>query len=78
MITDKAYLSATTVTNFSRSFYLQDGGKNQLATDMEQNYVTVTLCIQGFSIHTSDTVTTRVYGPFSRTTKRTKLIVWTE
>jgi len=33
------------VTNISQSFYLQDGGKNQLATDMEQNYVTVTLRI---------------------------------
>ena len=30
--------------HFSK-FYLQDGGKNQLAWDMEQNYVTVTLCI---------------------------------
>jgi len=27
----KAYLSAITVTNISKSFYLQDGGKNQLA-----------------------------------------------
>jgi len=26
-----AYLSAITVTNVSESFYLQDGGKNQLA-----------------------------------------------
>ena len=25
------YLSAGTVTNISQSFYLQDGGKNQLA-----------------------------------------------
>ena len=34
MITDlptKAYLSDLTVTNISQSFYLQDGGKNQLA-----------------------------------------------
>jgi len=31
------------VTNISRSFYLQDGGKNRL----KQNYVTVTLCIDG-------------------------------
>ena len=30
--------------HFSQSFYLQDGGKNQL-TDMEQNYATVALCI---------------------------------
>jgi len=29
--TNKAYLSAINVTNISRSFYLQDGGKNQLA-----------------------------------------------
>jgi len=27
----KAHLSAITVTNISKSFYLQDGGKNQLA-----------------------------------------------
>ena len=33
------------MTNISQSFYLQDGGKNQLATDMEQNYATVTVCI---------------------------------
>jgi len=26
-------------------FYLEDGGKNELAIDMEHNYVTVTLCI---------------------------------
>jgi len=30
-LTNKAYLSAVTVTNIFRSFYLQDGGKNQLA-----------------------------------------------
>jgi len=30
-LTNKAYLSAITVTNTSQSFYLQDGGKNQLA-----------------------------------------------
>ena len=41
----KAYLSAITVTNISKSFYLQDGGKNQLA-QIKQNYVTVTLCIR--------------------------------
>jgi len=29
------------VTNISKSFYLQDGDKNQL----EQNYVTVALCV---------------------------------
>ena len=29
--TNKAYLSAITVTNISQSFYLKDGGKNQLA-----------------------------------------------
>jgi len=29
--TKRAYLSAITATNVSRSFYLQDGGKNQLA-----------------------------------------------
>ena len=27
----KAYLSAVSVTNIYQSFYLQDGGKNQLA-----------------------------------------------
>jgi len=41
-LTNKAYLSAVTVTNISRSFYLQDGGRNQLAF-MEQDYVAVTL-----------------------------------
>jgi len=30
-LTNKAYLSAVTVTNISQSFYLQDCGKNQLA-----------------------------------------------
>ena len=30
-LTNKADLSAITVTNISRSFNLQDGGKNQLA-----------------------------------------------
>jgi len=30
-LTNKAYLSGITVTKISRSFYLQDGGKNQLA-----------------------------------------------
>jgi len=29
-LTDKAYSSVITVTNISKSFYLQDGGKNQL------------------------------------------------
>ena len=28
---NKTYLSASTVTNIYKSFYLQDGGKNQLA-----------------------------------------------
>ena len=31
LITNKAYLSAATVTNISQSFYLQDGGKDQQA-----------------------------------------------
>jgi len=31
MITDKAHLSVIIVTNIYQSFYLQDGGKNQLA-----------------------------------------------
>jgi len=44
-LTIKAYLSVITVTKLSESFYPQDGGKYQLAIDMEQNYVTVTLCI---------------------------------
>jgi len=30
-LTNKAFLSAITVTNISHNFYLQDGGKNQLA-----------------------------------------------
>ena len=30
-LTNKAYLSAITVTNISQEFYLQDGGKNRLA-----------------------------------------------
>ena len=30
-LTNKAYLSAITVTNIYQSFYLQDGGRNQLA-----------------------------------------------
>jgi len=30
-LTNKVYLSAITVTNISQRFYLQDGGKNQLA-----------------------------------------------
>ena len=30
-LTNKAYLCAITVTYISQSFYLQDGGKNQLA-----------------------------------------------
>ena len=46
LLTNKAYLSATTVTNIFQSFYVQDDSKNQLASiDMEQNYATVTLCI---------------------------------
>ena len=44
LITNKVHLSTITVTNSSQSFYLQDGGKNKLA-DMEQNYITDTLCI---------------------------------
>ena len=30
-LTNKAYLSAITVTNIFKSFYLQDGSKSQLA-----------------------------------------------
>ena len=30
-LTNKGYLSAVTVADISRSFYLEDGGKNQLA-----------------------------------------------
>jgi len=44
-LTNKAYLSAIAVTNISQSFYLQDGGKKSTGIDMEQNYVTVTVCI---------------------------------
>jgi len=40
-LTNKTYLSVTTVTNISHNYYLQDGGKNHA----EQNYVIVTLCI---------------------------------
>ena len=39
---------AITVSNIYQSFYLQDGGKNQLHRYMEQNYVTVTLCIENY------------------------------
>jgi len=35
-LTNKAYLSAVTVTNIFRSFYLQDGGKNQLALTVSE------------------------------------------
>jgi len=46
-LTNKAYLSAITVTNISRSLYLQNGGKNSLEQiHTEQNYVSVTLCIR--------------------------------
>ena len=38
--TNKAYLSAITVTNISRSFYLQHGG-----IDTEQNYVSVSVTL---------------------------------
>jgi len=31
LLTNKVHLSAITVTNIYQSFYLQDGGKNQLA-----------------------------------------------
>ena len=31
-------------TNIYHSFYLQDGGKKSTGMDMEQNYVTVTVC----------------------------------
>jgi len=44
-IANNPYLSAVTMTNISKSFYLQDGGKKSSGIDMEQNYVTVTLCI---------------------------------
>jgi len=40
------FISSITVTNISQSFYLQDGGKKSTGIDVEQNYVTVTLCIQ--------------------------------
>ena len=52
-LTDKAYLSAITVTNISQSFYLQDGGKNQ------QNCVTVTLCIAQKNQKSQCTATSR-------------------
>jgi len=44
-LASKAYLSAVTVTIVSRSFCVQDGDKNQLRTDTEQDYVTVTVSI---------------------------------
>ena len=44
----KAYLSAITVTNIYQSFYLQYGGKKSTGIDMEQNYVTATVCIDRF------------------------------
>jgi len=37
---------AIAVTNISESFYLKDGGTG---IDMEQNYVTVTLCIPSYT-----------------------------
>ena len=63
--TNKAYLSTIMVTNISQSFYLQDGGKNQLAKIWNQNYITVTLCTglpvvlapqRGISVSTQNTV----------------------
>ena len=44
-LTNKAYLSTITGTIISKSFYLRDGGKKSTGIDMEQNDVTVTLCI---------------------------------
>ena len=40
------------MTNISHELYLQDGGKNQLTYRpyMEQNYVTVTLCIRRLNV----------------------------
>ena len=64
-LTKKAYSSAITVTNISPSFYLQDGGKISTGIDMEQNYATVTLCVQILLltyIITFDLSFRRVYG----------------
>ena len=38
-LTNKAYLSAITVTNIAQSFYLQDGGKNQPARHCHPVYI---------------------------------------
>ena len=43
-ITNNAYLSAITVTNISQSFTYKMAAKST-GIDMEQHYVTVTLCI---------------------------------
>ena len=44
-LTNKAYLSAITVTNISRSFLPTRWRKKSTGIDMEQNDVIVTLCI---------------------------------
>jgi len=43
-LTNKAYLSAITVTNIFQSFTYKMAAKST-GIDREQNYVTVTLCI---------------------------------
>ena len=42
-LTNKVYSSLITENNIFRSFYVQDGGKNQLA--WKKNDVSVSLCI---------------------------------
>jgi len=59
ILTSKAYLSAITVTNISKIFYLQDGGENQLA--LIWNKIT--------SLSPSHTHTHPFNGPLSRTTR---------
>jgi len=49
-LTNKAHLSANTVINISQRFYLQRWWQKSNGIDMEQNYVTVILCIQLFTM----------------------------
>ena len=51
-LTGKAYLSAITVTNIYQSFYLQDGGKSQLA--WMWNIIT---SLSPYALYTGHTIT---------------------
>ena len=51
-LNNQAYLSAITVTNISiKSFYLQDGGKNQLAQIWNKIRTSLTLCHEIYSCY---------------------------